>query len=158
MFILICFSSFHDNSGCSISSGAHMRPLSIDDSNFEHDQPLSPACANCANCAARNGPHNQQSNNHNNNNESQRMMMRRQHDQHSCGNNNSDNMRNQVRLVSRNDKFRGQQRNFWPLYNAKIRPTPSFCVTAGQNDSICSFFMDYFSVSIHSFWRRKSKC
>ena len=77
-----------------------MRPLSIDNSNFEHDQPLSPACANCANCAARNGPHNQQSNNHNNNNESQRMMMRRQHDQHSCGNNNSDNMRNQVRLIN----------------------------------------------------------
>ena len=53
---------------------------------------------------------------------------------------------------------RGQQRNFGPLYNPKIRAPPSFGITAGQHDSTCSFVTYYSLVSIHSILRRKSKC
>ena len=69
-----------------------MRPLSIDNSNFEGDQPLSPSCANCPNCIARNEPQN---------NEAHRTTRRQPQHQHNCGNNNSENIRNQVQFKSR---------------------------------------------------------
>ena len=41
---------------------------------------------------------------------------------------------------------RGQQRNFGPLYNPKIRAPPSFGATAGQNDSTSIIFQSLYNL------------